>query len=69
MGRIDCPDCDGPGLISGGNGKCSDCHGTGYETDVIKALGESLVGESQKCETCGGSRECQTCYGKGYLDT
>ena len=69
MGIIDCPDCDGPGLISGGDGKCSACHGTGLETDVVNALAKSVVGESQKCETCGGSTECQTCYGKGYLDT
>jgi hypothetical protein len=55
-----CPDCYDPSgrfmHMSGnyGDGKCADCHGTGYR----------LAGE---CETCGGSGECQTCYGKGYL--
>ncbi len=64
-----CPDCDGPGILGGGDGKCSRCHGSGLEVDVITALAEAISGQSQKCETCGGSGKCQTCYGKGYLNT
>jgi len=66
---IDCPDCDSERAFGGGNGKCSDCHGTGLETNVFEALAESLSGQSQDCKSCNGSGECQTCYGKGYLDT
>jgi DnaJ-class molecular chaperone len=71
MAVENCPNCDYvsdvPALPS--NGKCSDCHGTGYETDILEALAESLSGQSQRCKTCGGSGKCQTCYGKGYLIT
>jgi len=66
---IDCPDCDGLGIFGGGNGKCSDCHRTGKEMDIIEALAESLSGQSQDCKACGGSGKCQTCYGKEYLTT
>lgn len=70
MSVENCSDCDyasdGP-LAS--DGRCSECHGTGYTTDVIDALAKSLGGQSQKCETCEGSGKCQTCYGKGYLVT
>ena len=63
MSIIDCPNCDYPG-----NGKCSDCHGGGKETNVFEALAEAIAGESQDCDTCGGSGECTTCDGKGYVD-
>jgi len=33
MSVIDCPDYD---YVD--DGKCSDCHGTGYESDVFEAL-------------------------------
>ncbi len=57
-----CPDCNYPG-----NGKCSDCHGTGHEQDVLDAFAESLAGTSQDCKTCHGSGDCQKCDGKGYI--
>ncbi len=66
----DCPDCDITAIIGGGgNGDCSNCHGIGYEPDVLTAFGESLAGQSQDCPVCGGTGKCQTCHGKGYLDT
>jgi len=70
MAIKNCPDCDyvSDGVLSS-NGKCSDCHGSGYETDILEALAESLSGQSQRCKTCGGSGKCQTCNGKGYIDT
>jgi len=66
-----CPDCEGERAFDPncGDGKCSECHGTGLEQDVLEALAESLSGQSQKCKVCGGSGKCQTCYGKGYLQT
>lgn len=60
----DCQDCDYPG-----NGKCSDCHGSGYESNVFEAVAESLSGQSQICKTCNGTGKCQTCNGKGYFNT
>jgi hypothetical protein len=59
----DCQDCDYPG-----NGKCSDCHGSGYESNVFEAVAESLSGQGQICKTCHGTGKCQTCNGKGYLN-
>lgn len=67
MSMEDCPDCDGTRVFGGGDGKCSDCHGTGRELDPLTAFTEALSGQSQKCDTCDGSGVCQTCYGKGYL--
>lgn len=68
MAVDNCTDCD---YVSDGvlpsDGKCADCHGSGYEADFIEALGRSIAGQSQKCEKCGGTGKCQTCYGKGYL--
>lgn len=70
MGMIKCSDCDGERIFDPdcGDGKCSDCHGTGLELDPLTAFTEALSGQSQKCDTCGGTGECQTCYGKGYLN-
>ncbi len=66
---IDCPDCDGPAIVgSGGNGNCSNCHGTDYEPAILAAFGESLAAQSQDCPVCAGTGKCQTCYGKGYLN-
>jgi hypothetical protein len=56
------PDCD-----RHGNGKCSECHGSGNETDVFEALAESLSGTSQNCKKCHGSGDCTTCDGKGTI--
>ncbi|MFZ1322895.1 MAG: hypothetical protein WAT71_15165 [Ignavibacteria bacterium] len=56
-----CQDCDFPG-----NGKCSECNGTGYE-GILDAIGDALTGQDQSCETCKGTGKCQTCEGKGYI--
>ncbi len=58
----DCPDCD-----YHGDGKCSECHGSGNETDVFEALAESLSGQSQKCKNCGSNGKCPTCKGEGRI--
>jgi len=60
----DCPDCDYPG-----NGKCSDCHGSGYESNVFDAVAESLSGQNQDCKTCHVSGKCQNCNGRGYFNS
>ena len=63
IGTKTCPDCDG----GGGSGKCSQCHGTGFEEELP---GEALLrGWTLKCRLCGGDTACHTCYGKGYLRT
>ena len=68
MAVENCRDCD---YVSNADarpsdGKCSDCHGSGY-VGGLEGLGKAVAGQSQKCETCDGSGKCQTCYGKGYL--
>jgi len=64
-----CPDCDGESLFDDeiGDGKCSECHGTGLELDPLEALVEALGDEPQTCKECEGSGKCQTCKGDGYL--
>jgi len=66
-----CPDCDGPRIGSvppTGNGKCSQCHGTG-SAGVMESLGSTLFGQRAKCPRCHGTKKCQTCDGKGSLKT
>jgi len=67
---VKCPDCDGDNAMdpSVGNGKCSDCHGTGQNLDVLEDVADALSEEEQGCETCGGSGTCQTCKGDGYVE-
>lgn len=52
-----CPDCAGGVLI--GNGKCSQCNGTGINTQ--------LDAEQPKCPWCKGTGVCATCEGTGFL--
>ena len=68
---VKCPDCDGETWFDKdcGDGKCSECHGTGGELDFLEGVTEALSGLPQKCKVCHGSGKCQTCYGKGYLQT
>lgn len=67
---VNCQDCDfvSDNEFIPSNGKCSACNGTGLVSDILDAISKSLVGDSQKCETCNGSGECPTCFGKGYLN-
>lgn len=62
-----CPDCLGSAAFSHdrGDGKCSECNGTGGELNVFEAGVEALAGHSQRCKACRGSRICQTCHGDG----
>jgi len=65
-----CPDCDGDSMLDPtgrGNGKCSECHGSGGELDPLDGLAEALSNSPQTCKECGGSGDCQTCGGDGYL--
>jgi hypothetical protein len=52
-----CPDCD-EGFLKG-NGKCSQCFGTGVNV--------SLVSENPKCDRCGGTGTCSRCGGTGVV--
>src|SRR5579871_1409484 len=54
-----CTDCDRISLLGRGNGKCSQCFGSG--TNV------SLNSAAPSCVKCGGSGICSTCQGHGYL--
>ena len=61
-----CERCDGPALARG-NGRCSTCHGSGKEANVMHALAASVSGASQDCRRCGGNGRCVDCGGKGYF--
>ncbi len=59
--RRKCPDCDGDATFDPqetGDGVCSECHGSGWNPDLL---------ENDKCPACGGKKNCQTCRGKGYV--
>ena len=56
-----CPDCDGERL-GFGDGKCSHCHGQGYEPYSL------IPGIEDPCRECDGDKVCKTCDGKGYVD-
>jgi len=62
-----CPDCNGPAPLGRNDGKCSACHGSGFESNIVDATAASLAGTSQKCTRCGGSGKCPTCGGQGFL--
>jgi len=70
MAIKNCQDCDYVSeSVFASNGKCSACHGTGYEQDLLEAVEEKLAGGTDECKVCGGSGTCRTCDGKGYIDT
>jgi len=50
-----CSDCNAPSFLDQGNGKCSQCHGTGRD------------GWGDKCKRCHGSKKCPTCEGSGSV--
>jgi hypothetical protein len=67
-GRINkCPDCWGNADPLGiwGDGKCSECHGSGKNPSILDEVTESLTGAETDCFNCGGSGQCPTCHGKG----
>jgi hypothetical protein len=47
--------CDKPG-----NGRCSDCFGTGQNIHLNSSVPE--------CRLCGGSGTCQRCGGTGTIE-
>jgi len=68
--RRKCPDCLGEQTFdqSLGNGKCSECKGSGYELDLLEAFVEALNDNRQTCKACHGDKTCQTCEGEGYIE-
>ena len=65
-----CPDCDSVEInifIDKGNGKCSECHGTGLG-GALDQFVSSVVNERSVCEYCNGTKQCQTCGGTGLID-
>lgn len=66
-----CEDCynvgDDSKLFSRSDGKCRQCHGSGYNLDPLSAFADSLVGLSQACNACNGTGECQVCDGEGLI--
>ena len=69
MSQSDCPDCYGPAVVSGGNGKCSTCQGEGQKIGAPVLIVPSLErDEHEQCPTCGGSGVCSTCGGSGYVE-
>ena len=56
LGEKGCEDCFDPAtILKIGDGKCSECAGTGYDNMVT-------------CTKCNGSRKCTTCDGTGVVD-
>jgi len=68
--RRKCPDCLGEQTFdpSLGNGKCSECKGSGYELDLLEAFVVALNDNQQTCKACHGDKTCQTCEGEGYIE-
>jgi DnaJ-class molecular chaperone len=66
-----CPDCDSIRIFSElpeGNGKCSACHGTGFNQFLDAGIMEMLNGEQPSCEECLGTGQCPTCTGTGVVE-
>ncbi len=57
-GRARCPDCNS-GFLQG-DGKCSQCNGTGVNTQLDSG--------QPKCPYCKGTGVCASCGGTGILD-
>ncbi len=67
---MQCPDCDSIkmfSLESEGDGKCADCHGTGF-VEFLQMLLDPLTGQQTECEECQGTGRCQTCGGAGVVE-
>lgn len=67
-----CPDCDSVSLTpyaDEGDGKCSECHGTGMG-GVLEDLADyanPLGSQGSECWKCHGTGQCQTCGGSGIV--
>ncbi len=65
-----CPDCDSIKMFSlepQGDGKCSACHGTGFESFLAMIL-DSASQLQSPCEECQGTGKCPTCAGDGLVE-
>jgi len=69
-----CPGCDSIAILNSafgfpqGDGKCSECHGTGYG-DALDQMIDGMFGtEAQGCLACDGTGICQICGGSGEVD-
>ncbi|NOQ73859.1 MAG: hypothetical protein GQ574_17765 [Crocinitomix sp.] len=65
-----CPDCNDIKInifVDEGDGKCSECRGTGLG-NALDQFSSSLVNEQSRCEECNGSGICQICSGSGFAD-
>lgn len=54
-----CPECNARSILSGGDGRCSLCHGTGTNLH--------LPDPTPKCRGCQGTGVCRGCGGKGLV--
>jgi len=64
--KIQCPNCNSIKVFPGvneGDGKCSQCHGTG-----LGSLLDQVVDRHSKCIRCNGSGICQSCSGAGIVE-
>ena len=57
--RLKCPDCAEGIPLVGGNGKCSQCFGSGINL--------RLNSPDRQCEKCQGTGTCPTCQGSGVV--
>lgn len=64
-----CSDCFGSVDLVGfyGDGKCSQCYGTGKDQGFLSGAAASFSGERDDCWKCEGSATCQTCGGTGTV--
>ena len=67
MSQSSCYDCNQvrAEIVGGSDGKCSNCHGTGKDSDWVD---EFFDLGSEDCSDCDGSGVCQTCDGEGLVD-
>lgn len=65
-----CPDCDGTiGLFGNGDGKCSECRGSGENPFILDEMAEALGSEPKECHNCNGTGDCPTCGGTGEIES
>jgi len=70
-----CPNCDNISLSKGlfdtyGNGRCSECHGSGHDAHAEFLVGMAtlgLEGTNYPCKYCSGTGQCQMCGGSGRI--
>lgn len=64
-----CSDCQDEAMLSfgtKGNGKCSQCGGSGQD-NVFEATIHNLFGSKYTCSNCKGTGVCPACKGKGIV--